>query len=147
MTREINDAGLELIKSFESCSLTPYLDVGGVPTIGYGHTEGVSMDGAPIEQEQADSWLLDDLDGAEHVVENTINVPINDNQYAALVSLVFNCGGSPLTGTLGTKLNSGDVTGASEEFSRWNHVHGVICDGLTKRRAAEQGLFNTPMES
>ncbi|WP_438839317.1 lysozyme, partial [Helicobacter pylori] len=35
--------GSDLIKQFEGCKLTAYLDSVGVPTIGFGHTKGVKM--------------------------------------------------------------------------------------------------------
>ena len=42
--------GIDLIKRFEGCRLTAYRCAAGVPTIGYGHTEGVKM-GQRITQE------------------------------------------------------------------------------------------------
>ena len=144
MPRMVNDAGYELIQSFESCSLTPYLDGGGVPTIGWGHTKHVTMDMGPITQEEADDFLDDDLDVSEDVVNNAIKVPLTDNQFSALVSLVFNCGPAPLSGTLGHKLNAGDYSGAAQEFPKWDHVNKVVSIGLLRRRNAEMALFLKP---
>ena len=141
--RSINHAGLNLIKSFEGLCLQPYRDSGGVWTIGYGHTQGVTGTTASITQLQAENWLKKDLMAAQQSVERLTDVALNDNQYAALVSLVFNVGTAPLKYTLGTKLNAEDYKGAAEEFLRWNHANGIAVVGLTRRRTAERELFLT----
>jgi lysozyme len=139
--------GLDLIKSFESCSLTAYKDVKGVPTQGWGHTgEDVTADSPPITQEQADSLLAQDLTISEMAVTSAIHVPINDNQYSALTSLVFNCGTAPLQGHLGQYLNAGEFEQAADAFLSWNHIDGNVVNGLTNRREAERNLFLTPIE-
>ena len=51
--------GIELVKKWEGCKLHAYLDGGGVPTIGYGHTDGVKL-GDVCTQEQAEKWLKED---------------------------------------------------------------------------------------
>lgn len=140
----INGAGFDLIKHFEGFEDKPYLDQGGVATIGYGHTKGVTMESPVCTQAQAEEWLDDDLQDAMDAVDDAVTIGLTDNQYAALVSLVFNCGPAPLKGTLGRVLNTGDYTGAAMQFPAWDHVHGIVNDGLLKRRQAEMKLFNTP---
>jgi lysozyme len=141
--RDINILGLRLIKSFESLSLTPYQDGGGVWGIGYGHAHGVTATTPPITQIEACQLLKDDLADAENSIAKHIHVYLSDNQYAALVSLVYNCGIAPLVDTLGTYLNASNYNKAAEEFLRWNHIDGVVSDGLTRRREAEKTLFQT----
>lgn len=141
--RQINEAGLDLIKSFEGLRLSPYQDMNGIWTIGYGHTKGVSGSSKTITVTQAESLLRNDLVNAETSVGKLIKVTLTDNQYAALVSLVFNVGSAPLTHTLGTKLNAGDIDGAAEEFLKWNHAGGTVVAGLARRREAEQALFSS----
>ncbi len=139
--RSVNAAGISLIESFESLSLTPYQDSVGVWTIGYGHTEDVSASSSPISEEEADTYLNSDLATAETEVGKYINATLNDNQFSALVSLVFNTGAAPLTHTLGTLLNAGNYANAADEFLKWNHAGGKISNGLTRRREAERELF------
>src|SRR6185312_10978991 len=92
MTREINAAGMQLIKSHEGCRLEAYQDQRGIWTIGYGHTRGV-LPGTIWNQWQAEEALSDDLMGAEAVVEDaTDSVETSDNEFAAMVSLCFNIG-------------------------------------------------------
>lgn len=89
--RQINAAGLELIKGFEQLSLRAYLCQAGVPTIGWGHTAGVRM-GQQISVEIAEAFLRVDLAEAVGAVERLVTVPLTDNEFAALVSFVFNVG-------------------------------------------------------
>lgn len=140
MTRNINDAGLALIKSHEGCILTPYKDIGGVLTIGYGHTRGVTIDSLPLTQDQAEALLLADIEPFEDAVDD-MDVDLTDNQFAALVSLCFNVGTAPLHMTLGDYLNSGDFEKAADEFLKWNHCGGLVIKGLTERRIDERELF------
>lgn len=143
ITRHINDAGFALIKSFESCRLEPYLDSAGIPTCGWGHVNDVTMDMAPITQEQADEWLSDDLINAEEAVCDNMPESLTDNQFSALVSLVFNCGTAPLDGHLGEDINQGHLDQAAEEWLKWDHASGVVVGGLLRRREAELALFQT----
>ncbi len=82
--RRINAAGLALVKRFEGCRLDAYLCPAGVPTVGWGSTRDVAL-GQSITQEQADEMLSRDLGWAELAVEQTVTVPLTDNQFSALV--------------------------------------------------------------
>jgi len=136
--------GIKLIKQFEGCVLTAYRCPSGIWTIGYGHTTGVKQ-GMTITQAQADAYLKNDLSKYEGYVSKYVKVSLNQNQFDALVSFTYNCGGGALqSSTLLKKLNSGDYAGAANEFPRWNKSNGRVLSGLVKRRAAEQKLFNTP---
>jgi lysozyme len=137
-----SDNGLELTKEFEGCRLVAYRDSVGVPTIGYGHTDGVKM-GMTCTQDQADGWLMQDIQGAVYVVNKVVHVPLTQNQFDALVDFVFNLGsGNFQSSSLLRYLNAGDYDAASNEFPKWNHAGGVVVDGLTRRRLAEQALFD-----
>lgn len=145
MRRQINQAGLDLIKSFEGLRLKAYKDSVGIPTIGYGHIRGVKM-GQEITEAQAEEYLRADLEDAEKAVERLCSAKLTDNQFAALVSFVFNLGAGAFEGsTLRRKLNLGAYSEAAEQFAKWNkaRVRGVLTalPGLTRRRAAERKLF------
>lgn len=147
MSRHINAAGLDLIKSFEGLRLTAYPDPqsGDAPwTIGYGHT-GRVLEGDVITAEQADAFLAADLAVFEEGVASSVSVPLTDNQFAALVSFSFNLGLGRLRGsTLLRLFNDGDDEGAAGEFPKWT-AGGL--PGLVRRRAAEQALFRRPDEN
>ena len=133
----------DIEKEFEGCKLTAYKDIGGVWTIGYGHTRGVK-EGDTCTAAQADIWLLQDLHDALTTVTTAVHVAINDNELSALVNLVFNIGAKQFnTSTLLRKLNAGDHAGAALEFIRWNKVKGKVVAGLIRRGIANTKLFNT----
>lgn len=139
-----SEAGKELIKRFEGVRLTAYKDAVGIVTIGAGHTSNVSLSDT-ITPEEADEFLAIDLHHAETAVYNAIKVPVNQNQFDALVSLTFNIGGGAFGhSTLVRVLNQNDPLHAAEQFLVWNKAGGHVIDGLTKRREAERELFLTP---
>jgi len=138
---KINAAGLELIKGFEGCELRAYKCEGGVWTIGYGSTRGV-LPSMHITFDEADARLVDDLEDAEAVVEQYVDVELTEHQHAALVSLVFNIGaGNFRSSTLLRLLNNGDYVGAAQQFARWSKAGGQSMQGLVRRREAERALF------
>lgn len=163
-----NKVGIELIKRFEGFLPYVYLDQVGLPTIGYGHLcrEGdfylrgssllyiknnykISKDFihglTRITPQQAEELLIKDLENAENSVKKLITYPINENQFSALVSFVFNLGGGALQrSTLRRKINRGEgVDSVSYEFSRWVYAGGRKLSGLIRRRAVEFNLYSS----
>jgi lysozyme len=149
MTMNISQAGIKLIEKLEGCILHEYKDDAGVPTIGVGHTGGVQPN-QTITQAQADELLRKDLAKFVARVNKFVKVPVNQNQFDALVIFDFNTGGLG-TSTLLKKLNAGDYAGAAKEFDVWIKITDpetgkkVVSQGLINRRNAEQALFNTPV--
>lgn len=143
MARIINTAGWELIRKWEGCILHPYKDLGGIWTIGFGHTKGVTAESTPLTQDQADALLLSDLEPFEQAVDEDVLVVLTDNQFSALVSLCYNVGTKPLHGTLGDYLNDSQYEKAADAFLAWDHVAGIVSAGLLNRRKEERELFLT----
>jgi lysozyme len=145
MTRTVSGDGIAMIKRFEGFSAKAYLDTGKVLTIGYGHTSDsnyVVKPGAVITEAKAEALLKLDLREAEDTVERLVKVPLNDNQFAALVSFVFNVGEGQFKGsTLLRKLNKGDYASVPSELSKWVYDNGKRLNGLVNRRNAEGGLW------
>ena len=138
----ISKNGLDLIKHFESLQLKAYKCSANVWTIGYGHTKNVK-EGDRISQDQANCFLMQDLYSVERAIIRLVKVKLNQNQFDALCSLIFNIGISAFNkSTLLAKLNTGDYVGAAEQFRRWNKVNNVVMAGLVRRRQAEEDLFN-----
>jgi lysozyme len=143
--RDIHAEGVELIKHFEGLFLEAYKCPAGVYTVGYGHTglkhkDGTVYPGRKVTKEEAEALLRYDLDVFEGRVMRLVTVPLNDDEFAALVSFDFNTGGLA-DSTLRRKLNAGDHSGAASEFARWNKAGGKTLAGLTRRRTAEAKLF------
>jgi lysozyme len=141
--RQINEAGLKLIKDFEGVSLVVYKDIAGHLTVGYGHMDD-SMDPAgTITQAQADQYLIEDLASHEDDVSALVKVDVTDNQFAALVSFCYNLGASALKrSTLLKCVNSYNFEDAAKAFAPWDMSGGRTVEGLTRRRAAEAALFS-----
>lgn len=149
MARKVNRETLEHIKSFEGLRLVGYKDPGsrdGKPyTIGYGSTKNVTL-GMKITAQEAERRLVDDLSNAERTVERLVKVPLNDNQFGALVSFVFNVGGGAFEdSTLLRRLNAGDYVSVPQQLARWDKNDGKVMAGLTRRRASEAELWNKPV--
>jgi len=151
--KKIGAKGIALVKAFEGClrpvagGFQAYLDPIGVLTIGWGHTNhnGRKFDSSAVwTQAECDAEFLNDMAVFENAVNNLVKVPINQDQFDALVSFSFNVGAANLGGsTLLRKLNAGDFTGAAQEFQRWNKAGGKPLPGLTRRRACEALLFQS----
>lgn len=139
---QLGAKGTALIQSFETLALKAYLDQGGVPTIGWGHTWPEVHMGMVCTREQADVWFQHDVQEAVLAVISSTDVPLSQNQFDALVAFTFNVGvDAEEHSTLCKLVNQRLVAQAAAEFPKWNHVHGKVSNGLTKRRAAEQALF------
>ncbi|MDE2098630.1 MAG: lysozyme [Patescibacteria group bacterium] len=138
---QLGPRGIALIKGFEKCRLVAYPDQRGVPTIGYGHTQGVK-EGDTCTQAQADQWFLEDTHAAVVAVIRDLAVPVTQNQFDALVSFFFNVGVTAAGhSTLLRLVNLGQTSLAGLEFLSWDHCDGVVDPGLTRRREAERALF------
>ena len=140
-----NKAGIDLIKKFEGLYLNAYICPAKKVTIGYGHTRTAQL-GMTITECQAEELLQSDLEPAEAAI-NYLNTKLarklNENEFSALVSFVFNLGvGNFNKSTLKSKLLE-DINRAEValEFRKWVYAAGVKLDGLVKRRAAEARLF------
>lgn len=146
MQRMINEKGIDLIKLYEGFELKAYKCPAGKWTIGIGHTRNV-LPGMVITKEQAYQFLQEDLQDAARAVQVSITNKLNDNQFAALVSLAFNIGAAAFRkSTLVKKLNQG-ATFSEIEF-HWKRfkmarVGGKMIElaGLVKRRQSELELF------
>jgi len=136
-----NEKALQLIKSFENFRSKAYLDLAGIPTIGWGTTKGVKL-GMTTTVEQAEEWLKRDVAEIENSIALLIKIPLEEAQFAALVSLAYNIGISQFkTSTLLKKLNEGDKQGVIQLFMRWRYVHHREVAGLAQRRKHECELF------
>lgn len=110
-------------------------------TCGWGHTGPDVTSATVCTQAQAQDWLEQDVAAAVADVLRLVTVPLNQNQFDALVSLRFNAGVAPLLKTLGSLLNAGNYTGAAGQFKRWDWSAGVEIPGLEARRVAEAAHF------
>lgn len=144
--QKTNDKGIKLIKDHEGLRLKAYKCQAGRWTIGYGHTKNVFY-GMVITQEMAEAFFKEDLEDCERILSYSAKVPLTNNQFSALVSMMFNFGTDKIRkSTLMKRINSGaSAESINSEWRRWIHVkeNGItkVSEGLVKRREAEIALF------
>ena len=140
----ISEVGLSLIKKFESCHLTAYKCPAGVWTVGWGHTRTATKNSS-VTYREATELLSQDVQFVEIAI-NRLELFLNQNQFDALVSFVFNVGtGNFANSTLLKKaLQNPDDPGIRDEFTRWVFAKGQRLPGLERRRQAEAELYFTP---
>lgn len=134
--------GRRLIKTFEGYRSEAYLCPSGIPTIGYGHTSGVVM-GDTCTRQEAEKFLIEDLRHAENVV-NAQNLDLNQHQFDALVSFVYNVGSGNFQGSTLLKLLKQDARAydtLEAEWKKWKYSNKTELEGLVRRRAAEWILY------
>jgi len=137
-----NAKGIALIKEFEGLRLEAYLCPARVWTIGWGHTKGVKQ-GDRIDTSTAEKYLKEDIEEAERGIEKLVKVKLNDNQFSALVSFVFNLGiGNLQKSTLLRVINiSPNSANVGFQLKKWVYSDGQVLPGLVRRRAEEEKLY------
>ena len=138
--------GIDLICGFEGLRLKAYDDGVGVWTIGFGTTiypNGIRVKkGDTCTEAQAKAYMAYDLKKFESTVNSAVTVPLNQNQFDALVSLAYNIGtGAFSESTLVKKLNANNIRGAADQFDVWVNAGGKRMQGLVNRRAKEKEVF------
>lgn len=148
----MTEAGKNLIRKFEGCSLVAYLCPSKVWTIGWGST--TYADGTPVKEgdkiDQATANQLFDiiLDKFEKQVKmllgDTLLVTLPKEAIDALVSLAYNIGtGAFAKSTLLKKLKENKLN--FDEIEKWwicwNKSNGKVLNGLVRRRAAEFDMY------
>ena len=159
--------GIDLIKKFESLNdgdlrkigLQPKADPSGYLTIGWGHClikpdNSYCLNITDVERYFPEYLTIDELFAAELLRQDlakyerqvdSLNLNLNQHQYDAIVSLVFNIGfGNFKTSTLLKRIkqivNNPSITDC---FAMWNKSKGITLRGLVLRRAAESNLYNS----
>ena len=148
--QKVSRAGVELIKSFEGLRTAAARLPDGRWTLGYGHTFS-AREGARVTQEDADALLRFDLLPVVDSINNLVLVPLNQNQFDALVSFCFNIGADNFAqSTVLKRINEGRYAEAALAMDSWRSAEfngqTYVLAPLIRRRAAEKDLFLTPEE-
>jgi lysozyme len=161
---QINEEGLNIIKYWERNPKTDtfydkaYLDCEKVPTIGWGTIRWnmrtpVKL-GDTITEDEANRQLLIEVQRIQDAIDESVHVPLNENEYSSLCSLFYNIGTGWCTGkghqqaTFIKNLNKGRrdlVPSGMMQFVRGAKT-GAVYDGLIRRRKSEVQLWLTPVE-
>lgn len=143
------DLLVRLVMGFEGCRLEAYLDVRGIPTIGWGETQGVKM-GMVWTQAQADAVLR--MRVSQFLLGVYKRAPMlwlePPERAAACGSLAYNIGlGAFNASTVKRKTNNGEWEAAANAFLLWNKSGGKVYRGLTLRRQRERGVYLSASQS
>lgn len=153
---KVGDKGKQLFKEWEGFSNKVYLDSGFQPTIGIGHLLTTSerksgkiyIKGEPcfyhacLTDKQVWDLLDQDLEVSETAINAWVHVILNQNQFDALCSFVFNVGIEAFrTSTLLKLLNDGKYDEVPGQLARWNKDNGKVVEGLKNRREKEVELW------
>ena len=135
---------IAMIKRLEGLRLQAYRCSANTVTIGYGHT-GINVTiGMSITEEQAEVFFRQDLAQFETAVNSLVKIPLNQNQFDALVSWTYNLGpGNLRTSTLLQVLNAGKYAEVPAQMMRWIYANKVVNSGLVRRREEEARLFTS----
>lgn len=141
--RPIPELAVDFVTKWEGCELKAYKDVAGVLTIGVGHTGPDVVAGLVITKAQARALLRDDLRIAAARLDARIGsvvADLSDEQYAALLSFVFNLGANPKW-TIWKLLKARKLDEVPAQLMRFINAGGKPVKGLANRRAAECALW------
>ena len=142
--------GRELVRKYEGGRERVYTDPTGIPTAGWGKRLSPQdlvryPVGSVVPLAERQAWFNSSVREAEMAVRQLVKRPLNQNQFDALTSLVYNIGRRRFaTSTILQKVNEGDYNSAVAEFGRWTRAGKKVLGGLVSRRQAEAELFSSP---
>lgn len=142
--RPIPETAVDFIARWEGLRLTAYRDVAGVLTVGHGHTGPDVLEGQTITKARAKALLRADLQVARERLYARIGDMVDEltaNQYAALLSFVFNLGANPKW-TVWKVLKARKLDEVPPQLMRFVNAGGRVVQGLVNRRAAECALWH-----
>lgn len=129
-----------VVGAFEGVRLLAYRDAVGIPTVCYGHTEGVKM-GDRYTLDECKALLKTDLEIYARGVEQCVKVALPAKRYVALVSFTYNVGVNAACGSSVVRLiNAGKTREGCDALLKWDRAAGIRFPGLTKRRQKEREL-------
>lgn len=134
----LNGINFQKHKVTEGLILEVYADGRGLLTVGLGHLvlpeDGLKLNDT-VTLDRARAWVKKDIAIAEKAVNSKVNVPLYQNEYDALVSLVFNCGIGH-SQTIADFVNSGKYDDAPKMIEVYRIKHGN-----ERRRKQEAAMF------
>ncbi len=153
----VSSKALDLLKSIEELAEQPYDDQTGKDitswvkgaTIGYGHLIAKgdwSKYKNGITKAQAETLFKNDLAPFVSKVKSVITARVTQNEFDAMVILIFNIGKSAFASSSVAKLvnNPGAVTAYAnleKAWMAWNKSQGKYSKGLVNRRKAEWKIY------
>lgn len=138
----LSQKGVEFIKKYERLRLDVYDDGYGYLTVGWGHRVGAKPVAMTISRIEAENLFSADVGAIENALGKLLTMPMPQNKYDAVVSLVFNIGvGNFSESSMLKMINTNLLNKAAGEFGRWIFAGGKPSAGLIKRRAEEALMY------
>ncbi|MBX3629566.1 MAG: lysozyme [Nitrosomonas sp.] len=162
MMHQMSDQGMALLMAIESFRGKPYDDQTGAEisnwvkgaTIGYGHLISQSewhqsgdLYRNGISEDQAKALLRKDLQPFVDSVNSKVTATVSQNQFDALVMLVFNIGSGNFGSSSVLKLVNDPMAqthypNLESAWKAWNKSQGKMMQGLVNRRNAEWNIYS-----
>lgn len=146
---DIDQDGLDFVTKHEGIVLKRYNDVAGLPTIGVGHLITKAElpnypEGTTISRDHAMKLLHQDVQKCVKAIRDNVKVPLNQNQFNALISFAFNCGTGVITNSgVARALAAGKYDEVPARLLEWSNarINGKLQPVLYGRRKSEADLF------
>jgi lysozyme len=113
-----------------------YKDIGGVPTIGFGETQGVVM-GQKTDPVRALIKLNESAEAHARGMVACLTAPISQNEYDAYLSFTYNLGVGSFCRYIAPIINKLEYDAACKKILLFDHVGTTKVPGLTRRRQEE----------
>jgi lysozyme len=143
--RTFSEYAINLIKKWEKFRSKTYLCSSGKKTIGYGtriefHPE---LRNTCITEPKAIQLLKNDLNkDVVSAINKFVKVPLKQNEFDALVSLIYNIGRSRFVNSkLLNDINSGNLKSLKKNWAEFRKDDSGVSNGLVNRRSEELNLF------
>lgn len=145
--------GLGFVARHEGFKPCPYKDIAGVPTIGYGETEGVTMKTPCITEREARRNLYRRLNHDYNAAKLLPSLKLRQREVDGLSSLNYNEGQAILTdpdfSNLARRLHTRRARHSyryrcriyKQELPKWDVAGGQHSEGLANRRRDEIRLL------
>jgi lysozyme len=139
----LSDQGRKVLADREGMRLKAYKDSVGVWTIGLGHTSAAGppkvTPGLTITEDQAWEIFRRDVQTFRTQLHGAIKVPVEQHQFDALASFIYNIGPGGFKGSTALKrLNAGDYAGCAQAMLMWNKPPEV----MSRRRGEVEQFSN-----
>lgn len=142
----VQQSTIDFLKEQEGYENIVYKDTAGKDTVGIGHLV-LPKDNLKFGDKVSDSKIIEfaakDMNAATDEIHRTVKIPINQNMFDALLSLVYNEGVGAIDKSLVLKLINSNAP--KEEIGTawlaWDYVAGKESEALENRRIREFELF------
>lgn len=136
-----------VILNFETWQHKAYDDGYGYLTIGVGNRKSKPKPNTTITSSMVWWLFVEDLKDVQDVIEKYVKVELNQHEYDAIASFVFNIGSEQFrTSSFLKLLNQNKKAEAAKQLPRWIYSRGKKSQGLIRRRSMERTLFEgTPL--